>query len=143
MQRKFLAAAGAALLAVVIVGAPLCAQIKKGKTRVLTTKSWMKSVNGPVCSSLKKVLDGSGPADDKAWASAAQYAELLNESGHVLMADGRCPDAVWAGAAKQLRESSAAVLAAVEVKNATEAKTAFAGVLGACGTCHTAHKKKK
>ena len=65
------------------------------------------------------------------------------ESGHVLMADGRCPDAVWAGASKQLRESSAAVLAAVEVKNATEAKTAFAGVLGACGTCHTAHKKKK
>ena len=142
MHERFLAAAGAALLAVVIVGAPLSAQVKQGKTRVLTTKSWMKSVNGPACSSLKKVLDGSGPADDKAWASAAQYAELLNESGHVLMADGRCPDAVWAGAAKQLRASSAAVLAAVEVKNATEAKTAFAGVLGACGTCHTAHKKK-
>ena len=38
----------------------------------------------------------------------AMRAALLNEAGHVLMADGRCPDGVWAGATKALKDNGAA-----------------------------------
>jgi len=57
------------------------------------------------------------------------------------MDDGRCPDADWANAAKQLREGSAAVLAKSEAKDAAGAQEAFKAVTGSCGACHKVHKK--
>ena len=118
------------------------AQIQKGKTRPLETKMWMKAVNGPQCSNLAKLLK-AGPADDKQWAEVMMNAEMLNEAGHVLMADGRCPDKVWADAAKQLREGSEAVLKAAETQNTAEALSALNNsVLAACKSCHGVHRKK-
>jgi hypothetical protein len=123
------------------VAALAFAQVQKGKTQPLLTKQWMRGVNGPHCSALNNLLKEPGPADEKAWEMAAQHAAILNESSHVLMADGRCPDGTWAQAAKQLRQSSGAVIKAVEGRNAAEARSAFAGVLESCKTCHAAHKK--
>lgn len=117
------------------------AQVKKGKTRPLQTRHWMRGVQGPACSALGNLLKDPGPADDKAWDMAAQHAEILNESSYVLMADGRCPDATWADGAKQLREGSEAVLKAIEAKNFADAKAAFGNLTKGCGTCHSAHKK--
>jgi cytochrome c556 len=117
------------------------AQVKKGKTRPLQTKHWMRGVQGPTCGALSNLLKDPGPADDKAWDMAAQHAEILNESSHVLMVDGRCPDAAWADGAKQVREGSEAVLKAIEAKNVAEAKAAFSNLTKGCGTCHAAHKK--
>lgn len=117
------------------------AQVKKGKTRPLQTKHWMRGVQGPVCGALGNLLKDPGPADDKAWDTVAQNAEILNEASYVLMEDGRCPDATWAGATKQLREASEAVLKAAEAKNAADAKAAFGNLTKTCGTCHAAHKK--
>jgi cytochrome c556 len=117
------------------------AQVKKGKTRALQTKHWMRGVQGPVCSALNNLLKDAGPADDKAWDMVAQHAGILNEASYILMEDGRCPDATWAGATKQLREASEAVLKAAEAKNAADAKAAFGNLTKACGTCHAAHKK--
>jgi len=139
MKNKLFLCTAATSALLLIWGASGSAQIKQGKTRPLETKMWMKGVNGPHCSALKKVLD-AGPADDEAWAAAKMHAQLLNEAGHVLMADGRCPDAVWADASKQLREGSDAVLKAIEAKNVADARSSFQGVLGACKTCHGAHK---
>ncbi len=100
----------------------------------------MKNVNGPHCSALGKLLK-AGPADDKEWEQAKVHAEMLNEAGHVLMADGRCPDAAWADGAKQLRETSEALLKDVADKNAAGGQANFQKLLGACKTCHSAHKK--
>jgi cytochrome c556 len=142
MQSKVVVCAGAMALAVLLVfgGGPTSAQVKKGKTQLLETKNWMKGVNGPHCTSLKKLLD-AGPSDEKTWSEAAQHAQILNESGHVLMADGRCPDKVWADAAKQLREGSAAVMTAIDARNTAGAQAAFGEMVQACGSCHKAHKK--
>jgi len=129
-------------LGLVLGAAQAPAQIKKGKTHPLQTKSWMRGVNGPVCTNLKELLKDPGPVDDKSWELAAQHAEVLNESSYVLMDDGRCPDAAWADGAKQLREGSAAVLKAVEAKDAAGARAAFGDMVKGCGTCHGAHKKK-
>ena len=130
-----------ALVATAYLGVPSSAQVKKGKERVLQTKNWMSGVNLPHCSALGEMLK-AGISEEKAWSEAVQHAEVLNESGHVLMTDSRCPDKVWADAATQLRDGSAAMIAALGAKNSTDAKSAFEGqVLKACSNCHAVHKK--
>ena len=118
------------------------AQITKGKKRPAPTKYLMRGINQPNCAGLGKLLK-DGPADDKAWETAACHASCLNEMGHLLMDDGRCPDATWAGAAKNLREGSAAVVAAAEKKDVEAARTAFKTVTDACAACHKAHRATK
>lgn len=117
------------------------AQVKKGKERPLKTKSLMAGLVFPNCGALGKAIN-TAPADDKAWEDLAAKAELLNEAGHILMADGRCPDATWAGATKQLRDGTDAVLKAIAEKNHEAAKSAFPQVTAACKSCHTAHRKQ-
>ncbi len=138
---RFLAGLGlAAALLTLISTAQVSGQVKQGKERPLKTHHLMEGLVAPNCGALKKDLE-AGPSDDKAWDKAAMKAELLNEASYILMADGRCPDGVWAGAAKTLREQSAAVLAAIEAKDADAAKTAFGAMTKACGACHKVHKK--
>lgn len=132
---------GAAILA--LAGWQLAGQVSKGKTRPLETKTWMKTVNGPHCSTLAKMLK-AGPADDKEWDDIKTHAQMLSESGHVLMADGRCPDKVWADAAKQLQDGGAAIATAAASKNVDEARNALNNsVLAACKGCHSVHRVKK
>jgi cytochrome c556 len=118
------------------------AQKTAGKTRPAATKYLMRGVNQPHCKGLAELLKGPGPADDKAWDTAACHASCLSEMSYLLMEDGRCPDATWAGAAKSLREGSAAVLKAVEKKDLDATKGAFKTVTQACATCHSAHRPK-
>ena len=124
-----------------LIFAPASAQIKKGKDRPALTKQLMKGIMGPNCGGLKKSLSGDGPADEKAWALAAQQAACMNEMSYVLMQDSRCPDKIWADAAtKALRGGTADILAAIEKKDATAASAAFGATLKACAACHSKHK---
>ncbi len=116
------------------------AQVTKGKERPLTTKQWMQAVHKVHCGAIKKGLD-AGPADDDAWAEIALHAAMMNESSYVLMADGRCPDGVWAGACKTLGQGSQAVLDAIAAKDVEAASKAFGAMTASCGACHKAHKK--
>jgi len=125
---------------VVASAAMLPAQIKKGKTRAATTKQLMGGLVKANCAALGDALKNA-PADDKAWDELALKAALLNESGYLLMDDGRCPDGVWAGAAKTLREGSTELLAKLEAKDHAGAQAAFQNVTKSCGECHKAHKK--
>jgi cytochrome c556 len=114
---------------------------KKGKSRAAATKYLMRGITQAHCKGLGELLKDSGPADEKAWDTAACHASCLNEISYVIMDDGRCPDGVWKGAAENLREGSAGVLAATEKKDLDTAKESFKKVTGACGSCHKAHKK--
>lgn len=116
------------------------AQIKKGKTRPLTTKQLMSGLVKPQCTDLGAGLK-TAPADDKGWDDLATKAALLNECSHVLMADGRCPDGAWADAAKTLDEGTVAVLDKIAKKDAAGAQEAFKAVTNSCAACHKAHKK--
>ena len=119
------------------------AQKTKGKTRAAQTKYLMRGIMQPNCAGLGKILKGDGPADDKAWDTAECHASCLNEMSYLLMDDGRCPDGVWATAAKTtLRNGSAAALAAIQKKDVSAAQAAFKNVTQACGACHKAHKGK-
>jgi cytochrome c556 len=141
VRYRIAALAGTGVLALaVLFAAEGVAQVKKGKSRPLTTKQMMGGHIGPTCTALGKELQ-AGPADDKAWEAAATKAALLNESGYTLMDDGRCPDAVWAEACKKLQDSSHALLAKVEAKDMSGAREAFTTLTASCKSCHTAHKK--
>jgi cytochrome c556 len=122
---------------------PADAQKTKGKTRAAETKFLMRGINQPNCGGIAAALKDKGPADDKAWEALACHASILNEMSHVVMDDGRCPDGVWAGAGKALREGSAALLGASEKKDLAAAQEAMKGVTGSCKSCHDAHKPKK
>ena len=115
------------------------AQKTKGKTRAALTKQLMKGLVAANCGALKKDLD----ATELNWNDITLHAALLNEAGHLLMDDGRCPDAEWAKAAKALQAQSAAVLAAAEKDDAASAKAAFKELTAqSCAICHAAHKPK-
>ncbi len=138
MKKVLIGACALAVVSMMVVSAN--AQIKKGKSRVLTTKQLMSGLVKPNCAGIGEGLK-TAPADDKAWDDLATKAALLNEASFTMMDDGRCPDADWANAAKSLREASAAVLAKIEAKDAAGAQEAFKGVTGSCSACHKAHKK--
>lgn len=137
-----LAAVTALAILVPEPGDEAAAQVAKGKTRPAATKYLMRGITQPNCKGLAELLKDPGPADDKAWDTAVCHASTLNELSFLLMDDGRCPDATWAGAAKALREASAAAIDATGKKDLAATKTAFKGVTDACKTCHDAHKKK-
>jgi len=141
-QKKVLALAtvAALLLAAIVLNEVSMAQVTKGKERPLTTKQWMHAVHKVHCGAIKKGLEAS-PSDDKAWDEIAMHAAMMNESSYVLMADGRCPDGVWADACTTLREGSNDVLQAVAAKDTKAGLTAFGAMTQACGACHKAHKK--
>ena len=64
--------------------------------------------------------------EDKDWNKLAVNAAVLNESSYVLIADGRCPDGVWATAASEtLRVGSTELLKAIESKDIEAAKSVF------------------
>jgi hypothetical protein len=128
------------LLAVTMFSLAAVGQVTKGKTRPLLTKQLMGGLVQPNCKSLGAGLK-EAPADDKAWEALATNAALLNEAGHILMADSRCPDADWAGAAKTLRECSEVLLKKIDAKDAEGAQGAFKAMTAACAACHKAHKK--
>lgn len=139
--------AGVVVIAVAVCTAvmmkePATAQVKKGKTRAAQTKYLMRGVVKTHCGGLGGLLKGDGPADDKAWDTAACHASILNEMSHSLMADGRCPDGTWKKACDTLKECSAVVLKATEDKDAEKAAAAFKQLTTACAACHKAHKKK-
>ena len=143
MQKRWLLGLGLVLgLALVVPLSSPLAQVTKGKSRPAPTRHLMKALMFPTCSALGDTLK-AGPADDKAWDMALAQASGLNELSFIVMDDGRCPDAVWAGAAKQLREGSASVVAAIEKKDVEAARAAFKTLTAACATCHNAHRAKK
>lgn len=115
------------------------AQITKGKTRPAPTEYLMKGIMQPNCAALGAALKET-PADDEAWEAAAINAAVLNEMGHLLMDDGRCPDGDWAGATKTLREQSQLALEMLEAKDAEGAGKAFQAMTKACAACHSKHK---
>ena len=133
MTRKWVVVGfGMALgMGLIVFGGTVSAQKTKGKSRAAATQYLMRGIQQPNCKGLADLLKGDGPADDKTWDTAACHASCLNEMGHLLMDDGRCPDATWAGAAKSLREGSAGVLAAAEKKDLQAARAAFKSVTDA------------
>ena len=132
--------AGSAILAILAVNQGF-AKVTEGDSRLLKTSQLMSGAVKPHCTAVKKGIE-AGPADDAAWADIAMHAAILNEISYTLMDDKRCPDGTWAGAAsKDLREGSAAVVAAAAAKDAEAALTAFKSMTASCKKCHDAHKE--
>lgn len=111
---------------------------KKKKTRICSTHDLMEGLVAPNC----KALGGELKKDKTNFKAIAMRASLLNESGHVLMDGGRCPDKVWENATKALRENGAAIVASAKAKDLDAVKASFKKLTtNGCGACHKMHKK--
>ncbi|MCH7747207.1 MAG: hypothetical protein IH939_03835 [Acidobacteria bacterium] len=84
-------AVAAAIACLGLLLGPASAQ-KKKKTRIATTHQLMEGLVFANC----KALGGELKKEKTNFKAIAMRAALLNEAGHVLMADGRCPDGEWA-----------------------------------------------
>ena len=129
-----------ALVAMLTIAAtgPAEGKVTKGESRPLKTKTLMGHVVRPNCGAVGKGLK----AEEVDWDALLANAELLNECGHILMADGRCPDKTWADAAKTLQGCSAVLAEKIAAKDAEGAQGAFSAMTKSCAACHKAHKPK-
>ncbi len=139
-----LAALGGGWIALCVLGSAGAAEKETDRpARIAPVKHLMSGINNPNCSAIAQLLKESGPADDQAWEKVAMHASVLNEAGHLLMQNDRCPDGVWASATAKLREGSSAVHAAAVKKDLPAARDAFKVATASCGACHAVHKDKK
>ncbi len=128
-------------VAVLVLAASTMAAVQKGKSRILKTSQLMGGVMKPHCTDIKNALK-AGPADADAWDDLAMHAAVLNEISYTLMADGRCPDKIWADAVKtQLAAGSAEIVAAAEAKDVDAAQKGFKTMTASCKACHNEHKE--
>jgi hypothetical protein len=91
---------------------------------------------------LKNGLAKEEKTDDD-WKAMEIAAALLNESGYLMLDDGRSPDKIWSEGAEILRNAGADGLKAVAAKDTEAGNKAVEGVLKSCKVCHTEHKYKK
>lgn len=142
MKQRFLIAGLALAVLTASLVIPGNAQ-KKGKTRPLTTSQLMAGLVKPQLVVLQEGLK-EAPKDDDAWKKLATAAALLNESGHIMMADGRSPDGdVWKQACKIMDEGTQKTLKLIAKKDAEGALASIGGITASCKHCHTEYKYKK
>jgi len=115
---------------------------KKGKSRPLTTSQLMAGLVKPQLVVLQDGLK-TAPKDAAAWKKLATAAALLNESGHIMMADDRCPDETWEEACRVMDEASKTTLNLIGKQDAAGALKSIGGITASCKHCHTAFKYKK
>lgn len=127
----------------VLANVSLAQKAEDGPPRVAPVRFLMSGINNPNCAAIAELLKEEGPKDDKSWEQVAVHASVLNEAGHLLMQNNRCPDKIWADATGQLRNGAAAVYDAAMKKDLAAAREAFKTTTASCGACHAAHKDKK
>lgn len=115
---------------------------KKGKTRPMTTSQLMAGLVKPEFGELKAALE-KGPSTEEEWKAVGIQAALLNESAHLMMADGRCPDEIWKNGCEILEASTLELLKNIEAKNSQAAATGAEKIVQSCKVCHAEHKYKK
>ncbi|MDA0283643.1 MAG: hypothetical protein O3B13_01970 [Planctomycetota bacterium] len=146
MKKSFVFAAGLislAGLAFTLSSGQVTAQ-KKGKTRPMTTAQLMSGLVKPQLGVLQEQLaDEKTPEGEDGWKAVTTSIALLNESGHIMMEDDRCPDKIWADACEVLRKATETALSKAEQKDAAGVRESIAGISASCKACHTEHKYKK
>ena len=141
MKRFAIILAAVALIACTIMQPAAKAQ-KKGKSRPMTTSQLMAGLVKPQLVALKEGLAKEEKTDDD-WKAIGTAAALLNESGYLMLDDGRSPDKIWTDGSEILKQAGADALKAVAAKDTEAGNKAVEGVLKSCKVCHTEHKYKK
>jgi len=137
--------AGALCATAVAQPPPAPAPIKAG-TKMLTPKLLMKHVVNPAAELFWKhsgqvvdeegVKDRAPGADDAMWLDMVNSAAILEESGNLLMMEGRARDEPWMRFSRNLVDAGALAMKAAEAKNADAAFEAGSAIYDTCFGCH-------
>ena len=109
--------------------------------RVVEIKDIMAGIHKPAMDNVASIFK-KAPETDEEWAKVALSARLINESGHLLMQNNRCPDAVWAKACSNLRAFTATYAKAAMKHDLAGAKAACAQIGASCKSCHDQHREE-
>jgi hypothetical protein len=126
-------------------GAPAPVPMKGAKT-FLNTKLTMKHVVNPAAELFWKhsgqvvdeegVKDRAPGADDAMWTDMLNSAAILEESGNLLMMEGRARDERWMRYSQNLADAGAQAMAAAQARNAEKAFEAGSALYDTCFNCH-------
>lgn len=138
-----------ATLVALILAAPVLAQPAADPALfapMLSVKAVMRHIVNP---SAERFWKGSGsvstedgveeraPTSDAAWAEMVDAAAMVQESGNLLMMQGRARDQeAFVRYARQLAEAGAAGMAAAEAKDADKVFETGGQMYDACFACH-------
>jgi hypothetical protein len=106
-----------------------------------TVKQLMLDIIYPSSNDILLAIYRGGPKDDQGWATVRRGALTLEESGNLLMLQGRARDqADWMKDAKLLVDAGNAAYKAAQAKDG-KALAALAGALDvSCTTCHKQYR---
>jgi len=142
MKNTHLVAIGLMVLGVLAVTVTTQAGADAKPGRIAEVKHIMAGIHKVHCGPTVEMTKGDGPKDDKGWAELEMHAAMMNESGHVLMQNNRCPGAEWAKACAILQSGSEAVFKAAQAKDLSAAAVAAKKMTASCKMCHKVYKKK-
>lgn len=118
----------------------------KGAKTVLSTKLTMKHVLNPAAELFWKhsgqVVDEDGVKDrapdaaDAMWTEMINAAAIMQESGNLLMMEGRARDERWMRYSQALVDGGALAMKAAEARDAEKAFEAGSAVYETCFNCH-------
>ena len=141
MKNSHVIAVGLMILGVLAITVTTQAGADAKPARVAEVKHIMAGIHKVHCGPAVELTRGDGPKDDKGWAELETHAALMNESGHVLMQNNRCPGAEWAQACATLQAGAAAVVKAAKAKDLAAAAAAAKEMTSACKMCHKVYKE--
>jgi hypothetical protein len=146
----FIAAGLAVVLAGAVAAQPPAAEpappVMKGARTYLSTKLLMKHVVNPAAELYWKhsgqvvdeggVKDRAPGAEDAMWGEMLNAAAVLQESGNLLMMEGRARDERWMRYSQALAEAGSQAMKAADARNADKAFEAGSAVYDTCFNCH-------
>lgn len=141
MKNSHVTAVGLMILGILAVTVSTQAGADDKPERVAEVKHIMEGIHKVHCGPAVELTKGDGPTDDKGWAELEMHAALMNESGHLLMENNRCPGAEWAKACATLQAGAAGVVEAAKAKDLAAAATAAQKMTVSCKMCHKVYKK--
>ncbi|HEY8617228.1 hypothetical protein [Phenylobacterium sp.] len=134
------------LAVVVLAACALPAASQPAQAPLLSVKEVMRHVLNPAA---ERFWKGSGsvsteagveeraPTSDAAWAEMADAAAVVQESGNLLLMEGRRPpEEAWTRYARQLAEAGAAGMAAARAKDPDKVFETGGEIYNACFACH-------
>lgn len=142
-MKKFGWVAAVCAVALVMTFAAQKATSQKAEDeRAAEVKHLMKAISESNMKRLVGAVKGEEPDSDEKWERIEASAAILNELGHLLMQNGRCPDATWAEATVKLRAGSAAAVKAAKAKDFAALRLTIPAIGGGCKQCHDAHREE-
>jgi cytochrome c556 len=92
---------------------------------------------------MRTVLNGAGPADEKAWKALSARAAIITSLTETILiprVPGKGDKASWKAKVGEYHKAAVGLFKATSTKNLSASKAEFAKISKSCTACHKAHR---